>query len=166
MSENPQISHFNNHTDAALYACRMRADGHRAYLLDEATSWLWGPLAVGGVRVAVYQNDDEPAEVEEIPEPPGRNIFPDFVGIVAVAFVSMGLISLMVLSEGRVLYHLFVFVMKFLVLPSAVALLLMPFFISLTHHLREPGSLLRLYLGILALITLFNALLLLNWSWS
>jgi len=168
MNEYPQILHFHNHTDAALCVCRLRADGHRAYLLDEATSWLWGPLAVGGIRVAVYPGDEDGSEAEEIPDPPKRDIFPDFVRIVALAFVSLGLIRLVVMffNDGRAFFEVLAFILKVLVIPAAFILLMMPLVISLTNQVREPGSLLRLFLGIIILIVSFLALLFLDWSWG
>jgi hypothetical protein len=168
MNESPHILHFHNHTDAALCVCRLRADGNRAYLLDEATSWLWGPLAVGGIRVAVYPQDDENSEEEEIPEPPKRDIFPDFVGIVALAFVSFGLIRLVVMffNNGRAFFDVLGFMLKVVVLPAAFVLLMMPLLLALTNQVREPGSHLRIFLGIIILIVSFLALLFLDWGWG
>lgn len=60
---------FDTWERAAIFAGRMRDEGRRATLLDEGVAFLWGPAAVGGVRVMVSDLvlDDE----EEWPEVEG-----------------------------------------------------------------------------------------------
>jgi hypothetical protein len=61
---------FDTWERAAIFAGRMRDEGRRATLLDEGVAFLWGPVAVGGVRVMVSDLvlDDEEAwpEVEGV----------------------------------------------------------------------------------------------------
>jgi len=134
----PKIYRFHNHTDAAMLACRMRADGHRAYLLDEASSWLWGPLAVGGIRVAVYprneeeeanngENDQNEGEMPpEDPPPSMKIVLPDGFAIVTIALVAFGLLSQVVaVLAGLVAFAIYIGLLVLaglLLLPVALAM--------------------------------------------
>lgn len=65
---------FDTWERAAIFAGRMRDEGRRATLLDEGVAFLWGPVAVGGVRVMVSDlvlDDEEEWPEEEWPEVEG-----------------------------------------------------------------------------------------------
>ncbi len=47
------IVRFDTWERATVFAARMRAEGRHAVMLDEGVCFLWGPIASGGVRVAV-----------------------------------------------------------------------------------------------------------------
>jgi len=55
---------FATREDAAIFASAMRSDGYFAGILDEDMGAIYGPLAIGGIRVVV---SDEPigGEVDE-----------------------------------------------------------------------------------------------------
>ncbi|MCW1883876.1 hypothetical protein OKA04_04000 [Luteolibacter flavescens] len=55
------IARFDTWERASFFALEMQAEGRHAVILDQAMGLMWGPLAVGGVRVAVSDivlNDD------------------------------------------------------------------------------------------------------------
>lgn len=130
----PLIYRFHNHTDAAMWACRMRADGHRAYLLDETTSWLWGPLAVGGIRVAVYPQDPEAPEeaTEEIAPPPPLIHLPDGCTIFTLALIAFGLLGQLV----AVLFGVLAMAI-YVGMVTLVGLLLMPMLLAMVRGIRN-----------------------------
>lgn len=47
------IVRFDTWERASVFAAKMQSEGRHAVILDGGVSFLWGPLAVGGVRVAV-----------------------------------------------------------------------------------------------------------------
>jgi hypothetical protein len=55
------IHTFATREEAAVFATAMRADGYIADILDEDMASIYGPLAIGGVRVLV---SDQPLEEE------------------------------------------------------------------------------------------------------
>lgn len=59
---------FDTWEGAGIFMGRMRAEGRHAEILDEGMCFLWGPLAIGGVRVAVsdivLDEDGEWPEIE------------------------------------------------------------------------------------------------------
>jgi hypothetical protein len=61
---------FDSWERAAIFAGRMRDEGRRATMMDEGVAFLWGPAAVGGVRVMVsdlvLDEDEEWPEVEGV----------------------------------------------------------------------------------------------------
>jgi hypothetical protein len=84
--------------DAAIFAGSMRQEGHYAEIIDEACGLIYGPLAVGGVRVIVSEEalgDDDPE-----PPMPGRMWgFPHEVGVFVgmLVVISLAFLALMVL---------------------------------------------------------------------
>lgn len=94
---------FDTWERAAIFAGRMRDEGRRATLLDEGVAFLWGPAAVGGVRVMVSDLvlDDE----EEWPEVEGVNheavwILRSMVAFTPVVAVVMLLMRIFAAREG------------------------------------------------------------------
>lgn len=159
MNAEPTIHKFYNQDEATLFLSRMRAEGHRAYLLDQGTGWLWGPIAVCGIRVAVYELTEEEQEIEVPPAPkPLQNIFPEWVGMFALAFVATAMAAVVVLmlraaeSGDFPLLGIVTFILLYLVSPAAIALLLMPVILHCVKALRSPasplGMLLRLFVWI------------------
>lgn len=159
MNAEPTIHTFYNQDQASLFLSRMRADGHRAYLLDQGTGWLWGPIAVGGIRVAVYELTEEEQEIEVPPAPkPLRNIFPEWVGMFALAFVATAMAAVVVLvlraaESGELpLVGIVKFILLYLIAPAAFALLLMPVILYCVKALHSPASPLGMLLRLLVWI--------------
>ena len=44
---------FSNHFEAIVAAAELRNDGYAVEVYDESVAALWGPMSVGGVRLAV-----------------------------------------------------------------------------------------------------------------
>ncbi|MGJ8726145.1 MAG: hypothetical protein ACSHYB_16435 [Roseibacillus sp.] len=44
---------FSNHFEAAVAAVELRNDGYAVEVYDDSVAALWGPMAVGGVRLVV-----------------------------------------------------------------------------------------------------------------
>ncbi len=159
MNAEPTIHKFYNQDEACLFLSRMRAEGHRAYLLDQGTGWLWGPIAVGGIRVAVYELTEEEQEIEVPPATkPLRNIFPEWVGMLALAFVATAIAALVILvlraaeSGDFPVAGIVTFILLYLVSPAALALLLMPAILYGVKSLRSPESPLGMFLRLLVWI--------------
>jgi hypothetical protein len=53
------IHTFSTREEAAIFASAIRSDGYFAEILDEGMGSIYGPLAIGGIRVLV---SDEPLE--------------------------------------------------------------------------------------------------------
>lgn len=147
MNSEPVIHKFFNQDQASLFLSRMRAEGHRAYLLDQGTGWLWGPIAVGGLRVAVYELSEEEQEIDVPQAPkPMRNIFPEWISMAALAFVATGLVAGMIFvfqeaaSGGFSIADSLKFIPLYVIAPTAFALLLMPVILGCMSALRSPGS--------------------------
>jgi len=64
------IHTFATREEAAIYASAMRSEGHFAEVLDEGMGAIYGPLAIGGIRVLASDEpfDDalDPAEAGEL----------------------------------------------------------------------------------------------------
>lgn len=60
------IKKFVRYEEAALFVEQKKAEGFHAYIMNEATGFLWGPRTVGGFRVFV---SDEPFPEGDIPPP-------------------------------------------------------------------------------------------------
>lgn len=153
MNAEPIIHKFFDQDQASLFLSRMRAEGHRAYLLDQGTGWLWGPIAVGGIRVAVYELSEEEQEIDVPPAPkPTRNIFPEWFSMAALAFVATGLVAgmIFVFQEAAVgrfpVAEPLMFILLYIIAPAAFTLLLMPVILSCMNALRTPESPLGLFL--------------------
>ncbi|HEY1121858.1 MAG TPA: hypothetical protein VGE67_09665 [Haloferula sp.] len=62
------IARFDTWEKASIFAVEMQEEGRHAVILDEGTCFLWGPPAIGGVRVMVsdivLDEDGEWPEVE------------------------------------------------------------------------------------------------------
>jgi hypothetical protein len=146
-SPTPLIYRFHNHTDAAMWACRMRDEGHRAYLLDETTSWLWGPLAVGGIRVAVYPQDPDAEHIpDESPPPPPCHQLPDGCTIFTLAILAFGLLSQLV----AVLYGILAFTI-YAGVAIIAGLLLMPMMLAMVRNIRERPPWMRIILWLVVI---------------
>lgn len=113
------ILRFANHEDAAIAAAKLRDEGHFAELCDDSSAALWGPGAVGGVRVIA---SDAPVEdLDELPSPsrPAGVIWNVLRLIVAaaglVAAATLAWLMLMLAVRNPVL---------FLLLTTAVAVMI------------------------------------------
>lgn len=147
MNSQPVIHKFFNQDHASLFLSRMRSEGHRAYLLDQGTGWLWGPIAVGGIRVAVYELSEEEQEIDVPQAPkPMRNIFPEWLSMTALAFVATGVVAGMIFvfqEAGSADFSVtdpLKFIPLYVIVPTAFALLLMPVILGCMSALRNPGS--------------------------
>ncbi len=147
MNAEPVMHKFFNQDQACLLLSRMRADGHRAYLLDQGTGWIWGPIAVGGIRVAVYELTEEEQEIEVPPAPkPTRDIFPEWISLAGLAFVATGLVGgmMFLLREAESgdfsIIEPLKFISLYVIAPAVFTLLLMPVILGCTSALRTPGS--------------------------
>lgn len=153
MNSEPVIHKFFNQDQASLFLSRMRSEGHRAYLLDQGTGWLWGPIAVGGIRVAVYELTEEEQEIDVPPAPkPMRNIFPEWISMAALAFVATGVVAGMIFVFQEVgsadfsVTKSLKFIPLYVIAPTAFALLMMPVILGCMRALRSPGSPLGMFL--------------------
>lgn len=92
------ILRFHNFEAAALAVAKLRDDGYFARVCDESVAALWGPGAVGGLRVIV---SDEPIE-DEIESLPSSMLIEAFLrfgrmvvaGLWTFLGISLGLIVL------------------------------------------------------------------------
>ena len=92
------ILRFHNFEAAALAVAKLRDDGYFARICDESVAALWGPGAVGGLRVIV---SDEPIE-DEIKSLPSSMLIEAFLrfgrmvaaGLWIFLGISLGLIVL------------------------------------------------------------------------
>ncbi len=88
------ILHFPTYEDAALFAAEQAEDGVDAVVLDGCVSSLWGPAAVGGVRVLVLgEHRDEPEEIRN-----DRRLQVFRIGIVVLTVTGLFVLGISVLS--------------------------------------------------------------------
>jgi hypothetical protein len=143
---------FGTWEEAALYASFMRSEGYFAALLDECVAPLYGPAAVGGIRVLL---SDEPVtndvdglhedlhEDESPPPSPPDGELVQFIRIATVSLVASGLIvvafSILQSAQhvqgglvGLVLLHL-----AYPVLLSLLFLSLIPLIGPVTRSVRD-----------------------------
>lgn len=164
------ISRFYNFEEASIYAARMRSEGRYAEILDGTMSSMWGPLAVGGVRVIVsdapVEDDTPPAEGEKTA---WGELF-DAIRMAVVFFAAAGLVTGVVIfmRSGEPIAW-FSKIVVFLPFASAlVALALVPFFIRLTAVLRDAGSpvgrFLRWFVAALVILNLLYMLAVFAWA--
>jgi hypothetical protein len=172
---------FATHEDAAIFASAKRAEGYHAEILDEGMSWIYGPLAIGGIRVMVSEeaipneHDGEEQDVV-VPPPPwvARNDgeFLTTVRLLVVSVVAFGLAVLAITllaafsnQPGGLMLEL-IHLLKY---PLAIGLafaLMGPAMVGFTHWLRDErlsqgsGWLRWLLLGILLAMLSLTV-----WSW-
>jgi hypothetical protein len=139
---------FPTREDAAIFAAGMRSDGYMAEILDDGMGAIYGPLAIGGIRVLV---SEEPLEATTAAEDGsddtalGKSEDGEFITTVrmlVVAIVAIALIAMvfMMLSEfsnepAELLSELLGIIKFPLVLFSAFALM-GPAMPALTRWLR------------------------------
>ena len=63
------IHTFATHEDAAIFASAKRAEGRYAEILDECMSGIYGPPAIGGIRVILSEEALPEAGEDDIPPP-------------------------------------------------------------------------------------------------
>ncbi len=97
------IHTFGTREEAAIFAATMRSEGYFAEILDEGMGAIYGPLAIGGIRVLVSEQpiatepDDALQESTDRPlhEPAsGDGEFRQTVRFFTVGLVAFGLIAL------------------------------------------------------------------------
>jgi hypothetical protein len=137
------IVRFATYEEAGIYAAWRRSEGYYSAILDEHMGFIYGPLAIGGFRVLVSAEPVEDEEEKPPDEPALLGNIADGIRLVVAAFVSLGLISLLIL----VLQHPAGFAAEvipwllFCVVMAAVFLCLSPLMIAMTRALRDERSL-------------------------
>lgn len=93
---------FATGEEAAIFASSRRSDGYFAEILDEGMGAIYGPLAIGGIRVVV---SDEPLEETgdgaDAP-PPGHAEDGEFLRLVRMLVVGLAAIGLVVIAIGLI----------------------------------------------------------------
>jgi hypothetical protein len=95
------IVRFDTWEKASVFAVEMQEEGRHAVILDEGVCFLWGPLAMNGVRVAVsdivLDEDEEWPEIETV-----ENEFANAIrGLIAAFAASSPLLLLGTLAIER-----------------------------------------------------------------
>lgn len=67
------IYRYQNYETAALAVAKLRAEGYYATISNDSVASLWGPGAVGGVRVVASDEPIEDADVVSLPDSPILN---------------------------------------------------------------------------------------------
>ena len=107
------IHTFSTREEAAIFASAMRSDGYFAEILDEEMGSIYGPLAIGGVRVLVsdetIEDTDESTVADNramppVPATPDAGPFLQALRLVTVSLVAFGLIALAIFLLKSV-YH-------------------------------------------------------------
>ena len=166
------IHTFSTREEAAIFASSMRSDGYFAEILDEGMGSIYGPLAIGGIRVLV---SDEPLEdavdgAAGPQEPASKADDGEFlktlrmlvVGLVGFGLAVVVVMLLSVTSENplglaRILYHF----LKIPVLIGVAFVIMGPLMGNFTRWLRgEPVGEGMWYLRLLLLALLIPFLLL------
>jgi hypothetical protein len=178
----PLVVHtFATREEAAVFASAMRAEGCMAEILDEGMASIYGPLAIGGVRVLVSDEpvgedimaDAEGAMADAEPMPTDGQRESELrktlrlltVGVVGIGLLILGITVLSVLAKDpgglvRVLWEM----LKVPLLIGLAFAIMGPWMIHFTRWLRGErvttgGSILRWLL--LALLVPLIVLLLL-----
>ena len=146
------IHTFATREEAAVFATAMRAEGYMAEILDEGMASIYGPLAIGGVRVVVSdgqveQEADADSEVTAQRGQPPAEEYKDgellktlrllVLGLVGIGLLILGITALSVLSNdpaglARMLWQM-------LKVPLVIALafaIMGPWMIHVTRWLR------------------------------
>jgi hypothetical protein len=165
------IHTFSSREEAAIFASAMRSDGYYADILDEGMGSIYGPLAIGGIRVVV---SDEPlADTLDESGASGKVEDGEFlktlrlsvVGVVVLGLALIGIMLLSITSQdpaglARLLYH----ALKYPLLLALAFAVLGPLMEGFTHWLRgESSGEGQRYLRWLLLALLIPLLLLLAW---
>jgi hypothetical protein len=169
------IHTFATREEAAIYASSRRSDGYFAEILDEGMGAIYGPLAIGGIRVVVSDEplEDPVAEPDGSPPPPAPPRDSELltlvrllvVGIAGIGLLAMviGALSLAPRDPGELamgLYRL----LKNPVLIALAFLILGPLMGGFTRWLRgervspDTGWLRWLVIAILGLLMILAAL--------
>lgn len=142
---------FGTWEEAALYASFMRSEGYFAALLDECVAPLYGPAAIGGIRVLVSDEpvtddpenpDDELHECEVPPPTPPDGKLVQIIRLVTVSLVAFGLIA-MVFSMSQSARHIPGGLVSMLLLSLAYPALVSLIFLSLIPGLGTLTSCVR-----------------------
>ena len=101
---------FATHEDAAIFASAKRAEGYHAEILDGCVGMIYGPLAIGGLRVMVSEealpNGDDTEEQEiTVPPPPWVNA-DDGEFLTTVRMIVVGIAALGLLVVAIALFYL------------------------------------------------------------
>jgi hypothetical protein len=138
------IVRFATYEEAGIYAAWMRSEGHYSAILDECMGFINGPLAIGGFRVLV---SDEPVDDDE-EEPPANpallDNIADGIRLVVAAFVSLGLVSLLMLVRqhpARFAAGVMPSLLLCVVITAVFNCLLIPLVEPMTRALRDERSL-------------------------
>lgn len=91
---------FATREDATIFASAMRADGYHAEVMDDCMGSIYGPLAIGGIRVIVSDapitgGDDDGDGEFTLPPPPQKAADGEFratVRLLVVGVAGLGLI--------------------------------------------------------------------------
>lgn len=83
------ILNFSNPESASMRVAKLRAEGHFAELCDEASAALWGPSAVGGVRVIAT---DEPVTEDCVPTTK-PDVFGEFGNSIRIVVIALWLVA-------------------------------------------------------------------------
>lgn len=142
---------FATHEDAAIFAAAKRAEGYHAEILDEGMGMLYGPLAIGGIRVIVSEeaipiDDEEEKPDSTVPLPAMEKSedgeFLKTVRMLAVGIVAIGLVALVIMllsvfsnNPGGLLLEL-VHLLKYPLVIGVVFAVMGPFMLDFTRWLR------------------------------
>lgn len=86
------IRKFQRYEEAALFVGEKAAEGYHAYIMNEATGFLWGPRTVGGFRV--YVSDEPiPEGIEDLPSPDFDDPVSGFIRILVLSVILVGVIA-------------------------------------------------------------------------
>lgn len=95
---------FGTWEEAALFASYMRSEGYFASLLDECVAPLYGPAAVGGIRVLLSDSpvtddtENPDKELHETESPPPAPPDGELIQIIRLATVSLAAFGLIVMG--------------------------------------------------------------------
>lgn len=173
------IHTFGTREEAAIFAAAMRSEGRFAEIFDEEMGSIYGPLAIGGIRVLVSdQASEEPeggANGERIENPmagstPEGGVFLQALRLFTVSLVACGLIALVLFmlsgasQSPDFVTRFLVGVLKYPLILGLVFAVMGPWMGSFTRWLRgerEPTDTGCLRWLFLALITGFVVLMVL-----
>ncbi|HSP43440.1 MAG TPA: hypothetical protein VLO11_11260 [Luteolibacter sp.] len=168
---------FATREEAAIFASAMRAEGYYADILDEGMGSIYGPLAIGGIRVIVSEEsaENDGDDSYTVPSPPAESDDGELLTtlrLFVVGLVACGLVVLVIAllaafanQPGGLLWELIRLLKYPLVIGLAFAAM-GPSMIGFTRWLRDE----RTYAGSgwlrwLLLVVILTMLLPTVWSW-
>lgn len=85
-----KTTHFSTLEAAHLAVARLRNDGYAAFVCDDAVASIWGPLAVGGVRVVASEEPVAEADrIADFPTSQQRVVISGLVRFAVMALLSV-----------------------------------------------------------------------------